>query len=71
MAAHMRGQSTPDIQNTTDPFSPDYVDPALSGRRARRRERRKSSGGFGWTLLYLVAAVVVAAVVWFLFGQGA
>lgn len=75
MAAHMRGQGTPgasDQPNTTDPFAPDYVNPALS-RRDRRRAARSASGegrGCGWLLLYLLAAIVVTALVWFLFGGG-
>lgn len=72
MAAHMRGESTPPRRNTDDPFSPDYVDPAMT-RRERRRAARKASGEGGggrWTALYLLAAAIVAGLVWLLFGMG-
>lgn len=72
MASHMKGWATPDSANTTDPFAPGYVDPALS-KRQRRRAVRQASGegrGFGWTMLYLLAAALVATLVWVLFGGG-
>lgn len=62
--------------NTTDPFSPDYVDPALSKRERKRARRRaqpgepESSGSRGWTFLYVVAALVITVLVWVLFGGG-
>lgn len=63
--------------NTTNPFSPDYQDPALSARQRKRMERRSAhaddpegSSGRGWTLLYIVAAFFITVIVWFLFGGG-
>lgn len=67
-----QGGRTP---NTTDPFSPDYVDPAISNRQRRRAERRRARnsepGGNGkWNLLYVIAALIITVLVWFLFGGG-
>lgn len=76
MAAHMRDEIPSTTTNTTDPFSADYVDPALSKRQRRRAQRQaaraagEGGGGLGWTLLYLLAAGLVAALVWVLFGAG-
>lgn len=73
-ASYSERQSAP---NTTDPFSPDYQDPALSPRQRRRAEKKRaqqadtdSGGGRGWTLLYVLAALVITVLVWFLLGGG-
>ncbi|MGN0055470.1 MAG: hypothetical protein ACI360_03460 [Atopobiaceae bacterium] len=66
------------VPNTTDPFSPDYVDPATSKRdlrreqkRAERQARKAQQGGNGlWNLVYVLAALIVTLLVWFLFNGG-
>lgn len=67
MAAHMKGQGRTDEPNTTDPFSSDYVDPALSKRQRRRAQERSEGGGKGWVLLYLLLAFAITVLVWLLF----
>lgn len=65
------------VPNTTDPFAPDYQDPALSSRQRRRAEKQRSreaarseDGGRGWTFLYVLAALVITVLVWLLLGGG-
>lgn len=73
MAKHMRGAGrTPagnGAGNSSDPFSANYVDPALSDRQRRKLQaRQEPGGGKGWALLYLLLAVALAAALWFLMG---
>lgn len=75
MAKHMRGEQGGAWQSgagapgtRADPFSPGYVDPALSERqRGKPQEREDNGGGRGWTLLYLVLAIALAAILWLVF----